>query len=80
MEASILDLRKHMSKVIAAIDKNEKITLTYRGKEKAVIVPIKAKVSSDLTKHKAFGMWADRDNDDVEAELRAMRKGRFDAI
>ncbi len=81
MEASILDLRKHMSKVIAALDKNETVKLTYRGKEKALIVPSNTSNNADLTKNKAFGLWADKyQEEDVPAIVRNMRKGRFDAI
>ncbi len=63
MEASVLDLRKKMSEVMSAIDRRERVTLTHRGRRRAVIVPLeeekKTKVMvSDLP---AFGMWAKRD-------------------
>ena len=81
MKASILDLRKHMSKVLAALDMNETVKLTYRGKEKAVIVPTGKQHQADLTKNDAFGLWADRsETEDVEATLRKIRKGRVDAL
>ena len=81
MEASILDLRKHMSKVLAAIDMNETVTLTYRGKEKAKIVPSAKCGDVDLMKTDAFGMWADRDDIlDVESVVREIRKGRVNAL
>ena len=81
MKASILDLRKHMSKVLAALDMNETVKLTYRGKEKAVIIPVNGKQSNDLTKNEAFGLWADRfGSDDVDKTVRNMRKARYDAI
>ena len=64
MEASVLDLRKKMRNVMSAIDRRERVTLTYRGKRRAVIVPItesrkKPVLVADLT---AFGMWAGRDD------------------
>lgn len=81
MEASILDLRKHMSKVLAALDMNETVKLTYRGKEKATIVPVVRLQNADLTCNEAFGLWADRFNtEDVEKAVRNIRKGRVDAI
>ena len=62
MEASVLDLRKRMRLVMSAIDRHERVTLTYRGRRRAVIVPLtEAKRSkirvADLP---AFGMWAER--------------------
>ena len=81
MKASILDLRKHMSKILAALDMNETVKLTYRGKEKAMIVPTAKQNTTDLTKNAAFGLWADKgDTADVEATVRKIRKGRVNAI
>lgn len=79
MEASVLDLRKKMKKVMSAVDRHEHVTLTHRGKRRAVIVPWsefqKPKVkASDLP---AFGMWADRgDMADPVAYVREIRKPR----
>ena len=81
MEASFLDLRKHMSKVLAALDMNETVKLTYRGKEKALIVPTSRKKAVDLTKCDAFGIWGDRgDLDDVDRVVRDLRQGRRHAL
>jgi antitoxin (DNA-binding transcriptional repressor) of toxin-antitoxin stability system len=81
MEASILDLRKHMNKVLAALDMNETVKLTYRGKEKATIVPTSKHQNIDLTNNEAFGLWSDRFNTgDVDKLARNIRKGRVDAI
>jgi len=79
MIATILDLRKNMKDVIAALNRNEKVTLTYRGRKKAIIVPCndeKKNVSS--TDHQAFGIWQDREDiADVGDYVRTLRKGRF---
>ena len=81
MKASILDLRKQMSKVLAALDMNETVKLTYRGKEKAKIIPTAKQQITDLTQSDAFGLWADRtDTEDVEASVRSIRKGRCNAL
>lgn len=54
----------------------EEITVTYRGKAKAKLVPI-----SEVTKgkkimpSKLFGMWADKEMD-VDEYVRTLRKGR----
>ena len=79
MEASVLDLRKKMRKVMSAIDRREQVTLTYRGKRRAVIVPLaearkKPVRVADLP---AFGMWAGRDDlADPVAYVENLRKPR----
>ena len=79
MEASVLDLRKKMREVMSAIDRRERVTLTHRGRRRAIIVPFgeaksgKVKVA-DLP---AFGMWADRaDQRDPAAYVNEIRKPR----
>jgi len=79
MNATVLDLRRNMKKIFAAIDRNERVSLTYRGRERAVIVPSAEKPAvKSSSKHPAFGIWADRkDMKNVDAYVRNMRKGRF---
>ncbi len=81
MDASIVDLRYKTKEVLAAIDRGETVTVFYRGKKKARIVPIDsadAKDAKDLSSHPAFGMWADReDMKDPTAYVRNLRKSRF---
>ena len=80
MEASVLDLRKRMREVMMAIDRHETVTLTHRGKRRAIIVPWsktrRTKVkTADLA---AFGMWSDRpEMDDPAAYVDDIRKPRF---
>ena len=79
MEASVLDLRKKMREVMSAIDRRERVTLTHRGRRRAVIVPLRETESgkvkvADLP---AFGMWADRsDMTDPVAYVNEIRKPR----
>lgn len=81
MKASILDLRRHMSEVLKALDRNENVTLTYRGHEKATIIPKKVTKETDIKKHPAFGLWGNRkDFKDVDAVVRNIRKGRVNAF
>jgi prevent-host-death family protein len=40
MNASIVDLRYRMKDVLKALDRGEPVTVLYRGKEKARLVPI----------------------------------------
>ncbi len=79
MEATVLDLRKSMKKIMSAIERQERVILSRRRQKVAVILPIselqekKAKTADQ----KAFGMWADRDDmESVEAYVRNLRKPR----
>lgn len=62
MKASILDLRRRMNDVLKAIDRNEAVTLTYRGKAKGVIYPAKKRKAKKVSSHPAFGIWKGRDD------------------
>jgi len=78
MNATVLDLRKNMKSVLAAIERNEHVTLTHRGHKKAVIVPYREQEEEQsVTEHPAFGMWKDRDDmADVDTYVRKLRRGR----
>ena len=63
MEASVLDLRRKMSDIMSDIGRHEHVILTYRGRRRAVIIPLEEEKqcqirTADLP---AFGLWADRD-------------------
>lgn len=79
MNATALDLRHNLKRVMAALDRHESVTLTYRGRKKAVIVPCdQAPARRRTCELPAFGMWADRDDmADVAGYVRGLRKGRF---
>ncbi len=66
------DLRFNISMLFDALGKGEDITITYRGKAKAKLIPTKEKKQKDDL---IFGMWSDK-NDDVEKTVRDLRKGR----
>ncbi len=79
MKATIVDLRYNMKQVLRAIDRGETVTVLYRGKEKAKLMPI-ALASESLPKTKdqpLFGLWKDRDDlTDPAAYLRVLRLPR----
>ena len=81
MVASFLDLRTKMKDILYALNRNEKVTLTRRGKKIAVIVPYELTQETDLRVEDSpcFGMWADREDmaDPVEY-VENLRKGRFE--
>lgn len=81
MEASIVDLRYRMKDVLRAIDRGETVTVTYRGKEKARLVPFDSAAKRVLVNpkdHPACGMWKDReDMADPVAYIRKLRQPRY---
>lgn len=83
MKVSVLELRRGVGRILKALDRNEPVTLLYRGKPRATIHPIapRGDRTKELMSHPAFGMWKDRkDMADVNAYVRRMRRGRFDAL
>lgn len=81
MKASILDMRRNPKKILEAIERNEVVTLTRRGKSVARIEPIGGSKRPSAAEHEAFGMWAERDDmANPSACVREMRKGRFDDL
>ena len=83
MKASVLDLRYRMKDILHALDKNELVTIFYRGKKKGVLYPAKGQGVSgaSATEHPVFGIWKDRDDmQDVGKVLRNIRKGRSHAV
>jgi prevent-host-death family protein len=81
MRATAKDLRLKTREILAAVERGEEVIVTYRGKEKARIVPMAATTSQkEGTEESLFGMW--RTNDrvaDVEAFMDDIRGGRFHA-
>lgn len=81
MDASIVDLRYRMKDVLRAIDRGETVTVTYRGKERARLVPSNAAAGStpvNLRDHPFVGMWKDReDMADPVAYVRKLRQPRY---
>ena len=79
MTATIVDLRYKMKDVLKAIERGEVVTVLYRGKPKARILPISAeRKPPSLRTHEAFGLWKDREDlRDVAGHVRKLRQGRF---
>ena len=78
MKATIVDLRYRMKDVLSAVERGETVTVLYRGKPKAKIVPFSKKEAlAKIAKDPAFGMWTDReDMRDPAAYVRKIRQGR----
>lgn len=83
MKATFVELRTKSGEIIQALERNEPVTILYRGRPKAVMQPIaERRESAGRTKdHPAFGLWGDRhDLQDVAGQVRVLRRGRFNAV
>ena len=79
MKATFLDLRKRSKEIVKALDRNQPVTLFYRGKAKGVIVPASGSTEKSISAshHKAFGMWRERtDMKNVRGFVAKLRKPR----
>jgi len=78
MEVSTKELRIQPGKIIDQVVNGEEITVTFRGKALAKIIPYKGRVNSieneDIS---IFGLWKDHDlAENVDDYIRNIRKGR----
>jgi len=82
MKATLLDLRRNPGKIVEAMERNENVLLSKRGREIAYIVPKReARGPLSLESSPAFGMWKDRRvMEDPADYVRQHRKGRFGAL
>ena len=80
MEITTKQLRMAPGRIISLVNTGQEITITYRGKPYAKIVPIARKVKKNFEKieDELFGIWKNRkDMGDVEQYIRKIRKGRY---
>jgi len=78
MEVSTKELRIQPGKIIDQVANGQEITITFRGKALARIVPMNKKEKPEVENEESvFGMWKDYSTDStVEEIVREMRKGR----
>ena len=80
MKATIVDLRYKMNDVLKALDRNEKVTVLYRGKVKGILVPTVQRRDMNMTDHPFFGMSSHESKKTVLDELDDFRKARYNDI
>ncbi|MGD8844816.1 MAG: hypothetical protein PVJ84_08170 [Desulfobacteraceae bacterium] len=80
MKATIVDLRYKMNDVLKALDRNEKVTVLYRGKVKGVLIPSGEKKQMKITDHPFFGMSSQVGKKSVLDEMADLRGGRYNDI
>jgi len=74
MQATIVDLRYKMNQVLKALERNETVSVLYRGKLKGVLSPATTSSAAKVTEHSFFGCRKDVQSvHQVMAELRGGR-------
>ena len=81
MEISTKQLRMQPGRIISMVNNGQDVTITYRGKPSAKIIPIVERKDINTkefdSEGEIFGLWKNRkDTADVEQYIRNMRKGR----
>ncbi|MFC1821275.1 type II toxin-antitoxin system Phd/YefM family antitoxin [Thermodesulfobacteriota bacterium] len=79
MKATAKDLRYKTKEILDAIERGEEVLITYRGKERAKIVPVSEKRERTGEEgNSIFGIWHDNETvSDVNAYIDVIRGGRF---
>ena len=81
MKATIVDLRYKMNDVLKALDRNEKVTVLYRGKVKGTIIPSEKKTQQKkIADHPFFGMSSNMEKISVEDVIDNLRGSRYNDI
>jgi prevent-host-death family protein len=79
MEITTKQLRIQPGKIISQVNNGQEITITYRGRACAKIIPIKGgNLQQEGVDNELFGIWKDREDidDSVDQYVRRIRKGR----
>ena len=75
MEATVVDLRYHMNDVLKALDRNESVSVLYRGKVKGSIRPAVRTSNPNVREHAFFGSRISQES--VEKTMERLRGGRY---
>lgn len=81
MEISTKQLRVQPGRIISMVKSGQDVTVTFRGKPSAKIIPINknyiVNTKTIKTEDESFGLWRNRkDIGDVDQFIRNIRKGR----
>ena len=79
MVISTKQLRVQPGKIISQVSNGLDVTVTYRGKACAKIIPIAKNKPADIenAEDEIFGIWKNRkETKNVDEYIRSMRKGR----
>ena len=79
MEATAKDLRFHSTELLNTVKRGEEVTITFRGKPCAKLVPIEDN-EEPIEKNELYGIWENNnETEKVDKYVRNLRKGRFSA-
>ncbi len=77
MRAAAEDLRFRTKELLEFVRRGEEITITYRGKPCAKLVPL-SNQEDEESDNELFGIWRDYEvTKDVVGYVRSLRKGRL---
>jgi antitoxin (DNA-binding transcriptional repressor) of toxin-antitoxin stability system len=79
MKASVVDLRYKMNEVLKALDRREKVILSYHGRVKGTIVPVESDQMRSVVEHPFFNMAGDQSKT-VRQQMDALRGPRFNDV
>ncbi len=75
MEVTTKELRIQPGKILEQVSIGQEVTITYRGKPLAKLIPFRKYHSDEGSS--MFGLWKDRDTElPVDDYVRTLRKGR----
>ncbi len=78
MNASIIDLRYKTSEILAALEKQERVTILYHGKPRGTIIPVGQESAAErVCEHDFFGMYG-TETEAVDRVMERLRGGRHD--
>ncbi|WP_319521497.1 hypothetical protein [uncultured Desulfosarcina sp.] len=80
MKATIVDLRYKMNDVLKALDRNERVTVLYRGRVKGTLIPSGKKPKLGITDHPFFGMLSSSNEKSVQDVMDDLRGSRYNDI
>lgn len=77
MKITARELRRRLGEYLRAVERGERLEVTYRGRSVARLTPIEGVLeSAAVEEDPLFGLWSDRDDLDVEAFIDGLRKER----
>lgn len=78
MQISTKELRIQPGRIIEQVVHGKEVTVTFRGKPLAKIVPIDSNFNQLHENNDIFGMWQDKiQENSVEETVRQLRQGRI---
>jgi prevent-host-death family protein len=80
MKVSAKELRQKTRLLLDAVERGEEVTITYRGRARARIIPMDEDQNraESASESELFGLWADRDDlVDPLTWVRTLRQSRY---